>query len=1329
MNKLTKQTEKKSIFLLVILSVIVVFGLGIFFSLKSEADIVTKTTANQTADEITNSGDERDSSVSIVESLETGSQNSSDNNDKFTKKKRESNSRKNNKTEKEDKKQSPKEVFSSESVNNPQNVDESDTKIETELVYGKEAVKGEILVKYKKDAVSLKSDDGKISAQLAKQNLKIKDRISKANVAVLKIKDEESVEKKIAELKKDPSVEYVGANYLRKLYNFNTNDPDIDKLWGLNNTGQENGTVDADIDLPEALEIFDSQESVIVAVIDTGVMYDHPDLVNQMWDGNSCVINGVTVGCPNHGYDFANDDNDPYPELSAHGTHVAGTIAATHNNNEGIVGVSPDVRIMALKADRMVNGESVLNSEAIIKSIYFAADNGAKIINASYGGDYNDPLEKEAIEYFGYKGGILIAAAGNGGGDGEGDDNDTTPQYPASYDLDNIIAVAATDRNDNLADFSNYGNRSVDVAAPGVSIYSTVIEGNISYETISSEEFDNGLDRYILEPTDGWRILNDSDGDESLVGGHFDVDGNYLPNEIVTFNFPKYDLSGKDEGIIEMGLECDTEYDSVNWNDYLSLQISADGINFTEIAKLDEYSLEDEFDDPEGFSPWAIRKYYISDEYLTDNFTIRLQWISDDDALVGKGCYLDFLDIYAMTIYPHNPSFADYDWYAGTSMATPHVSGLAALIWNQNPNLSDYEVKEIILNTGDDLESLSGKIASGKRINAFNALHSMVKPVLTEVTPPPAINSSLPISFTIHATKSGDVVFGGSCAESLGMPNTIQEGENTFQFTNLSDGVYGDCLVSMVDEYGNFSNDLLLSEFIVDTTAPILTLNGEATVDLVVGETYFEQGATCIDNIDGNCTVVIAGDTVDTTTIGTYTITYNAQDLAGNSATQITRTVNVVPGNSPVITLVGDNPMTVSVGGTYTEPGATATDTEDGDLTSEIQITGTVNTAVIGTYIITYTVTDSSGNTTTLTRTVNIVDTEKPVITLLGEETVNLEFGATYIDAGATATDNVDGDITDRIIVNNPVDTSVAGIYTVTYNVSDSAGNQADEVRRTVIVAESTIPTITLIGESFIELKVGDVYEEKGAIATDPQDGDISDRIIIEGNVDTTKPGVYVIKYNVTDLDGEKATEVIRTVKVVEEDTTENSEIEITEKRDRDEEVELNKPKKLSIKCSGDFVKIKWKDTSHGEDGYKIRRRQKGTKKWVKVKTVKHRGSYSVKDKDLLKAGIEYEWKVRAYYDKERGEWSKKVSCMIPAKNTISRFSANQTELRKVQSEDESAETIVKGERSQEQKSEKESVENPNQESNTKSENENNSQKSGTNNDSWWKRIMKILFK
>jgi MYXO-CTERM domain-containing protein len=237
-------------------------------------------------------------------------------------------------------------------------------------------------------------------------------------------------------------------------------------------------------------------------------------------------------------------------------------------------------------------------------------------------------------------------------------------------------------------------------------------------------------------------------------------------------------------------------------------------------------------------------------------------------------------------------------------------------------------------------------------------------------------------------------------------------------------------------------------------------LTGAQAVSVELGYAYDDAGATASDVADGDLTAsIIAVSDVDTSVVGSYTVTYNVSDAAGNTAVQVTRTVQVTADVTvPVITLVGSD-LSLELGSIYIDAGATASDNIDGDISANLVTVSDVNTGAVGTYTVTYNVSDAAGNAAVeVTRTVTVTpDATKPTITLLGDATAELAVGGTYVDAGATATDNIDGDITSSIVAVSTVDVDTVGTYTVTYGVSDAAGNAADEVTRTVIVSPFVI--------------------------------------------------------------------------------------------------------------------------------------------------------------------------------------------------------------------------------------------------------------------------------
>lgn len=246
-----------------------------------------------------------------------------------------------------------------------------------------------------------------------------------------------------------------------------------------------------------------------------------------------------------------------------------------------------------------------------------------------------------------------------------------------------------------------------------------------------------------------------------------------------------------------------------------------------------------------------------------------------------------------------------------------------------------------------------------------------------------------------------------------------------------------------------------------DTTAPVITLLGATPVTHAQQAVYTDAGATASDNLDGDITgSIVTVNPVDVNTVGSYTITYNVDDAAGNSAAQVTRTVNVTDQEAPTITLTGSATVNHAHGTTYTDAGATASDFNDGDVTADIVVSGdTVNTSTLGSYTILYDVDDAAGNSATqVSRTVNVTDQSLPVITLTGNATVNLTVGDTYTEQGATWTDNIDG--SGSATASGSVNTAAADTYYIAYNFTDTAGNAATEVIRTVIVsAADVVPT------------------------------------------------------------------------------------------------------------------------------------------------------------------------------------------------------------------------------------------------------------------------------
>ena len=261
-------------------------------------------------------------------------------------------------------------------------------------------------------------------------------------------------------------------------------DPLYSSLYGMNNTGQTGGSSDADIDAPEAWDITTGSSDLVIGVIDTGIDYLHPDLVNNIWtnpgeiaaDGIDNDGNGYVDDV--HGYDFLNGDADPMDDRG-HGTHVAGTIGGRGNNGTGVTGLAWNVQLMALK---FLGADGFGPNSAAIEAVNYATmmrtNFGINIraTNNSWGGGGFTQALEDSITASGNAGMLFVAAAMN-----NASNNDATPVYPANYGSSNIIAVAASDHNDSLASFSDYGATTVDLAAPGANILSTTPNGTYSY--------------------------------------------------------------------------------------------------------------------------------------------------------------------------------------------------------------------------------------------------------------------------------------------------------------------------------------------------------------------------------------------------------------------------------------------------------------------------------------------------------------------------------------------------------------------------------------------------------------------------------------------------------------------------------------------------------------------------------------------------------------------------------------------------------------------------------------------------------------------------------
>ena len=284
--------------------------------------------------------------------------------------------------------------------------------------------------------------------------------------------DEASLAGVAAELEREPGVLAAQPNYVYRV-SATPNDPRFGELWGLHAAN------DADMDVPEAWDTATGSAAVTVAVIDTGVTYTHPDLASNIWSNSGEIADGLDNDANGHvddvrGWDFVEDDAMP-TDPHGHGTHVAGTVGAEGNNGVGVTGVNWEVGLMPLRAG---DAAGYFTDQTIADAMNYACTEGADVVNGSFGGEGYSPVIAGAIGSC--PGTLFVFAAGNGGIDQVGDNIDASqPIYPCAFTDPHVVCVAASNESAGIASFSNYGPVSVDVAAPGTAILSTVNTGGI----------------------------------------------------------------------------------------------------------------------------------------------------------------------------------------------------------------------------------------------------------------------------------------------------------------------------------------------------------------------------------------------------------------------------------------------------------------------------------------------------------------------------------------------------------------------------------------------------------------------------------------------------------------------------------------------------------------------------------------------------------------------------------------------------------------------------------------------------------------------------------
>ncbi|WP_224241525.1 immunoglobulin-like domain-containing protein, partial [Hyalangium gracile] len=368
---------------------------------------------------------------------------------------------------------------------------------------------------------------------------------------------------------------------------------------------------------------------------------------------------------------------------------------------------------------------------------------------------------------------------------------------------------------------------------------------------------------------------------------------------------------------------------------------------------------------------------------------------------------------------------------------------------------------------------------------------------------------------------------GGNYVDQGATANDQCQGPLTVVKTGaVNTAVLGDYTIryNVKDAQNNAAIEQTRTVYVRDRVKPTVTLVAPASQTIECGGTFTDPGATATDTCAGTLTAVVNSTNLNLNAPGNYTINYRAIDPSGNMGVSGNRTVTVADTQGPTLALVGPAAMPLECATAFNDPGATANDQCQGNLTSAIVKTGTVNNMALGPYTLRYNVKDAKNNAAPeVTRTVTVGDTLAPNITVTGPLSQQVECGGAYTDPGATASDACAGAV--PVIVHGPANANAPGNYTVSYSAKDPSGNEATSAStRSVTVSDTLPPTLTLLGSSPSTLECGSPYTDPGASASDQCAGNLTAQITKTGTVNSQAPGPYSLRYTVSDGNGHSVT-------------------------------------------------------------------------------------------------------------------------------------------------------------------------------------------------------------